>query len=80
MSKDACKSAAAALLCERLGIKAKDVLAFGDNYNDTDLLEFAGTGVAMGNAPDDVKSVADEIADTNDNDGLSKYIERLLGV
>lgn len=80
MSKDACKSAAATLLCERLGIKAKDVLAFGDNYNDTDLLEFAGTGVAMGNAPDDVKSVADEIADTNDNDGLSKYIERLLGV
>ena len=79
MSKDACKSTAAALLCERLGIKAKDVLAFGDNYNDTDLLEFAGTGVAMGNAPDDVKSVADEIADTNDNDGLSKYIERLLG-
>ena len=27
-------------------------MAFGDNYNDTDLLEFAGTGVAMGNAPD----------------------------
>lgn len=80
MSKDACKSAAADLLCKRFGIRAEDVLAFGDNYNDTDLLEYAGTGIAMGNAPDDVKAQANEIADTNDNDGLAKALKRIFGV
>ncbi len=80
MSKDACKSAAAELLCEKLGIRREEVLAFGDNYNDADLLEFAGTGVAMGNAPDDVKSSADEIADTNDNDGTAKILKRVFDV
>ncbi|KAK0348065.1 hypothetical protein LTR94_038697, partial [Friedmanniomyces endolithicus] len=63
-----------------LGIRREEILAFGDNYNDADLLEFAGTGVAMGNAPDDVKSSADEIADTNDNDGTAKILKRVFDV
>lgn len=77
MSAEASKSAAAAFLCGRLNIDAKNVIAFGDNFNDTDLLEYAGLGVAMGNAPDPVKQAADLIAPTNDEEGLRFILEKL---
>lgn len=80
MEKSACKSAAAALLCRKMNIGREEVLALGDNYNDTDLLEFAGTGVAMGNAPAGVRSFADMTADTNDNDGWSKAVEKIFNL
>lgn len=79
MNISASKSAAAAVLCERFGITARDVIAFGDNYNDVDMLKFAGMGVAMGNAPADVKQIADKIADTNDNDGLAAVLMQEFG-
>lgn len=77
MSAEASKSAAAAFLCRRLNIDAKNVIAFGDNFNDTDLLEYAGLGVAMGNAPDPVKRAADLVAPTNDEEGLRFVLEKL---
>ena len=77
MSAEASKSAAAAFLCRRLNIDAKNVIAFGDNFNDTDLLEYAGLGVAMGNAPDPVKRAADLVAPTNDDEGLRFVLEKL---
>jgi hypothetical protein len=46
--------------------------------NDIDLLEYAGVGIAMGNALEKVKAVADHICDTNENDGLAKWIEENL--
>ena len=79
MNISASKSAAAAVLCERFGITARDVIAFGDNYNDVDMLKFAGMGVAMGNAPADVMQVADKISDTNDNDGLAAVLMQEFG-
>lgn len=79
MNIGASKSAAAAVLCKRYGITAQDVIAFGDNYNDVDMLKFAGTGVAMGNAPADVRQIADKIADTNDNDGLAAVLMQEFG-
>lgn len=77
MSAEASKSAAAAFLCKRLNVDAKNVIAFGDNFNDTDLLEYAGLGVAMGNAPDPVKRAADLVAPTNDEEGLRFILEKL---
>ena len=74
MSCEASKSAAASFFCQREKISHEDIIAFGDNYNDADLLEYAGTGVAMGNAPDPVKQKADIIAPANDEDGVFFHI------
>jgi hypothetical protein len=46
----------------------------GDNYNDIDMLEYAGVGVAMGNAPEDVKKHADDVTLTNDEDGVAEAL------
>ena len=50
----------------------------GDNYNDIDMIEFAGIGVAMGNAPDKVKQYADYVTLSNDNDGVAKAIKKFV--
>ncbi|MCL2361987.1 MAG: Cof-type HAD-IIB family hydrolase [Defluviitaleaceae bacterium] len=75
MHKDATKSKAVAELARVWGISSKDIVAFGDEGNDIDLLEYAGVGVAVGNALDEVKSIANHICDTNDNDGMAKWLE-----
>ena len=55
-----------------------DIIAFGDSFNDIDMLEYAGFGVAMGNAPDPVKASADAVTDDNDHDGLAKAINKYM--
>lgn len=67
-----------AVVAEKLGVRREDVLAIGDAGNDREMLKWAGHGVAMGNAPDRVKEVADEIAPDNENDGAAVVIERYL--
>ncbi len=61
-----------------LEIDHKVIIAFGDNENDIEMLQLAGTGVAMGNAPDHVKSAADMVTDTNDNDGVYKILKQVF--
>ena len=75
MHVDATKGKAAEALARHFGINQSDVVAFGDDLNDKDLLSWASIGVAMGNALDEVKAVADFICDTNDNDGVAKWLE-----
>ncbi|MGA9290511.1 MAG: Cof-type HAD-IIB family hydrolase [Anaerobacillus sp.] len=65
-------------LIKEFGIKREEVIAVGDSYNDQEMIEFAGLGVAMGNAPDDIKKISDYIADTNENDGVAKVVEKFL--
>lgn len=72
------KATGLALMCELLGVDQANTVAFGDHFNDKEMIAWAGHGVAMGNAVDDVKAVADEVAPTNDEDGLAAVIERLL--
>lgn len=67
-----------ARLCERLAVDAADVVAFGDNHNDLTMLEWAGRGVAMGNALTDVKARADEVTASNDEHGVALVLESLL--
>lgn len=62
------------ILTRYLDISRNQIVAVGDNYNDLEMIEYAGLGVAMGNAPDAVKEKADFITDSNDNDGLVKVI------
>lgn len=54
------------------------VVALGDFYNDLEMLKEADFGIAMGNAPDEVKAVADMVTLTNDEGGVSEVIESLL--
>jgi Cof subfamily protein (haloacid dehalogenase superfamily) len=74
------KANAVKFVSERLGIAREEVIAMGDNYNDVEMIQFAGVGVAMGNAPDDIKAVADYVTDTNNNDGVRKAMEKLFGL
>lgn len=71
------KGTALKTVAAHLGIDIKDTIAFGDGANDKPILRAAGTGVAMGNAADDVKGAADYVADTVDDDGLAKALRHL---
>lgn len=57
------------------GFTMDELLTFGDSLNDVSMLEAAGTGVAMGNARDDVKALGFTVCRTNDEDGVARYIE-----
>jgi Cof subfamily protein (haloacid dehalogenase superfamily) len=61
-----------------LGISAENVLAIGDNYNDVEMLAYAGIGVAMGNAPIDVQSISDWVAPDIEADGVAVAIEKFI--
>ena len=70
------KSHAMSALVQKLGISMKEVLAFGDGRADINMLQMAGMGIAMGNAPEEVKRCADHTTLTNDEDGAAIAIER----
>jgi len=61
-----------------LGLASEGVVAFGDNHNDIGMLRFAGLGVAMGNAHDEVKAEADFVALSNSEDGVAVVIEEMI--
>ena len=51
-------------------------MAIGDNFNDLDMIEYAGLGIAMENAPDEVKAQADFVTTSNAEDGVATAIEK----
>lgn len=79
ISKQASKTNAMQLLMAKYGLQKKEVIAIGDNYNDVGMIKAAGMGIAMGNAPDDIKAMADYVTDTNNNDGVAKALKRFFG-
>lgn len=64
-------------LAEHLGIPMKDTVAIGDSSNDIPMLKCAGTGIAMGNAPDRVKALADYVTADVDEEGIRRALEWL---
>ncbi|AIQ11905.1 Cof-type HAD-IIB family hydrolase [Paenibacillus durus] len=72
------KSYAIRELEEVLHISNRELMAIGDNYNDIDMILYAGLGIAMGNAPEEVKRIADTVTLSNDEDGLKDGIERFV--
>lgn len=78
MNSQASKSSAIRLLIGKMNISREETIAMGDNFNDREMLQFAGMGVAMGNAPDEIKAVADYVTDTNNNDGVLKALKHLI--
>ena len=74
-AKGCTKANAIKQLCKLFSISQDEVAAFGDDYNDIEMLEYCGMGIAVANAIDEVKAVADFICGTNENDGVAKWIE-----
>jgi len=72
------KDAALARLAEEMGVRAEEVVAFGDHVTDAAMLEWAGHGVAVANAHPAALAVADEICPSNDEDGVAVVLERLV--
>ncbi|MFD1292776.1 Cof-type HAD-IIB family hydrolase [Lutibacter holmesii] len=59
-------------------ISMNKVIAFGDNYNDIEMLKAVGLGVAVANANEEVLQIADAVTDTNKNDGVAKAIKEFI--
>lgn len=78
MHQQASKTNAIKLLIAKYGILPSEIIAMGDNYNDKGMIEFAGMGVAMGNAPAEIKAVADYVTDTNNNEGVAKALNHFF--
>ena len=73
------KAYALQTLAESLGIKRNEIVAIGDQYNDIDLIEYAGLGIAVANAEDALKEKADIVTTSNNNeDAVSEAIEKFL--
>lgn len=66
------------ILKNNYGIAMDEVMAFGDNYNDIDMLKAVGKGIAVGNAREEVKAVADEVTLNSTEDGVAVAIEKYL--
>ena len=78
LNKAVNKGAGVAALAEKLNIKQEEVICIGDAGNDIHMIEYAGLGVAMGNAFPEVKKVANFITKTNEQDGVAHIINKFI--
>lgn len=65
-------------IAAQLSITQNEILSFGDGQNDRSIIEYAGTGIAMGNAVDELKEIADDVTLSNDEDGIAVALEKYL--
>jgi hydroxymethylpyrimidine pyrophosphatase-like HAD family hydrolase len=63
---------------EIMALRPENVMAIGDDFSDIEMLEYAGIGVAMGNAPEAVKARADWVTTTIEEDGVARALERWI--
>lgn len=78
MHFEANKGRALAALAEKLGVARDEVIAFGDSFNDLPMIKYAGLGVAMGNARQEVKAQADYVTAANDDEGVARALEKFV--
>lgn len=78
MHKQATKMNGILHICDKCNIPISEIIAFGDDYNDIEMIKKCGIGVAMSNAIDEVKNASDYVCDTNDNDGVAKWLNEHL--
>ncbi|WGE71692.1 Cof-type HAD-IIB family hydrolase [Actinobacillus equuli subsp. haemolyticus] len=78
MNRNATKSAAIRFMQKRLGIVTEHIVAFGDNFNDLDMLQYVGFSVAMANAPDEIKAAASYVTASNNEDGIALVLDKLF--
>ncbi len=78
MAEGVSKGRALHELVTELGISREAIIAFGDSNNDKDMIEYAGLGVAMGNANDNIKNAADMITGDHNSDGIADILEQFI--
>lgn len=61
-----------------LNVNQDQVIAFGDNFNDLDMLQYAGLSVAMGNAPEEIKAAAKRVTLSNNDDGIAVVLNEIF--
>lgn len=74
MAEGVSKANAAGIMCRHYGLALEDAVAFGDNYNDEEMLHAVGHGFLMGNAPQPLRERVALHADDNDHDGIAKAL------
>lgn len=74
------KARSLAVLLDKLGLTREEMVAMGDGYNDRSMIEFAGMGIAMANAQDPVKQVADYVTLSNDQDGVAVAVKQFFNL
>lgn len=72
----ATKERAVKIAAEKLNVSLDDIIAFGDDFVDMEMLKLCGIGVAVENAIPEVKMIADYITESNENDGVARFIDR----
>ncbi|MDU3146243.1 HAD-IIB family hydrolase, partial [Staphylococcus sp.] len=78
MAKDVSKGNAIKALCEKLNISLSEVICFGDSLNDQSMFKVVGYAVAMGNASEELKKIADKVTLDNDSNGIPVALKELL--
>lgn len=76
---DATKGNAVRFLAQQFGLKQEEIMACGDQDNDIEMLRAAGVKVAMGNASEGLKAIADYVTETVDNDGVPCAVAKFIG-
>jgi len=65
-------------VAQHYNIPKERIIAFGDEDNDMEMIDFAGVGVAMGNAIEPLKNIATHVTKTNEEDGIAEFLEEYL--
>lgn len=78
--KEVTKEKAILEICRQCGIEVADIIAFGDDFADIGMLQLCGIGIAMGNAIEEVKAVADRVIGSNDEEGIARYLAEEFGI
>lgn len=77
IDKSVSKATGIEILLKHYGFTVDEAIAFGDNYNDIEMLNYIPQSVAMANAPDDVKKLAAFVTDSNEDSGIYTYLTKL---
>lgn len=78
VNKDSNKKNALEFLADKFNVKKEEIISIGDNFNDMDMIQYAGLGVAMGNSPHYLKEAADFVTHSNDEDGVNYVLEKFI--
>ena len=77
MDKNVSKAVGIQVLLKHFNLSVNDAIAFGDNYNDIQMLEYIPNSVAMDNAPNDIKNIAHDVTDSNEDSGIYTYLNKI---
>ena len=77
MDKSVSKATGIEVILKHYGFTKDEAVAFGDNYNDIEMLKYIPQSVAMGNAPEDIKKIAFAVTDSNEDSGIYTYLKKI---